>query len=171
MEWEPAVCLTLSCTAESHQPTLLLVPLLLRLPQSAAKPPLPSLAELMETPLIIQGIDSLLGGLDSAGKSTEIQVVLGWAAWGLPVLTDSLWPFLSPDSDVHRPGLQGHPEVASAPVTTCREAGDEDECRVWDAIHPRHGSYSHLLLLLHCNHEPVQGRGTKRKQKEKNKIH
>lgn len=76
---------------------------------------------------------------------------------------DSPVPFLSPDSDVHRPGLQGHPEVASAPVTSCGEAGDEDECRVWDAFHPRHGSYSHLLLLFHCNHEPVQGRGTKRK--------
>lgn len=90
MGWEPAVCLTLSCIAESHQPTLLLVPVLLRLPHSAAKPPLPLLAELMETPLIIQGINSPLGGVDSAGKSTEMQVVLGWAAWGLPVLTDSL---------------------------------------------------------------------------------
>lgn len=89
MGWKPAVRLTLSCMAESHQPSLLLVLLLLRLPHSAAKPLLPSLTELMETPLIIQGINSALGGVDSAGKSTEMRVVLGWAAWGLPVLTDS----------------------------------------------------------------------------------
>lgn len=48
----------------------------------------------METPLIIQGINSALGVVDFAGKSTETEVVLGWAEWGLPVLADS--PVVSP---------------------------------------------------------------------------
>lgn len=79
MEWEPAVCLTLSCIAESHQPTLLLVPLLLRLPHSAAKPPLPLLAELMETPLIIQGISLHLEGWILQEKAQKY----GWFLGGL----------------------------------------------------------------------------------------
>lgn len=89
MEWEPAVCLTPSRIAASRQQALLLVPLLIRLQHGAVKPPLPSLTRIMETPLIIQGINSALGVVDFAGKSTEIEVVLGLAEWGLPVLTDS----------------------------------------------------------------------------------
>lgn len=42
----------------------------------------------METPLIIQGIKPALGVVDSAGKSAEVEVILGWAEQGLPLLTD-----------------------------------------------------------------------------------
>lgn len=77
---------------------LLLVPLPIGLRRGAVKPPLPSLTGVMETPLIIQAINSALGAVDFAGKGAEIEAVLGWAAWGLPALTDSPVAFLLPRS-------------------------------------------------------------------------
>lgn len=75
-----------------------MVPLLIRLRHGAVKPPLLSMSGIMENPLIIQGINSALRVVDFAGRSTEIEVVLGWAEWGLPVLTDSLVAFPLPRS-------------------------------------------------------------------------
>jgi len=98
VEWEPAVRLSPSCVDASRQQTLLLVSLLIKLRHDAVELPLPSLTGIMENPLIIQGINPALSVVDFAGKSAEIEVVLGWAEWGLPVLTDSPVAFPLPRS-------------------------------------------------------------------------